>query len=104
MSTTPPQEPEAESVASETRRARLFERAQVNDVPLKTILVTIFAVVVVYFAGKLLFRLRELMLLLLVGGFIALILNPIVNRLEHGDRKSTRLNSSHLGISYAVFC
>src|SRR5258705_4606795 len=24
--------------------------------------------------------------------------------LFHGDRKSTRLNSSHLGISYAVFC
>src|SRR5437899_9333491 len=23
---------------------------------------------------------------------------------ESGDRKSTRLNSSHLGISYAVFC
>src|SRR5436853_6247876 len=23
---------------------------------------------------------------------------------EHQDRKSTRLNSSHLGISYAVFC
>src|ERR1035441_9060787 len=26
--------------------------------------------------------------------------SPFVNR----DRKSTRLNSSHLGISYAVFC
>src|SRR5262245_65280931 len=26
-----------------------------------------------------------------------------VNR-QLGDRKSTRLNSSHLGISYAVFC
>src|SRR5258705_9332770 len=25
-------------------------------------------------------------------------------RRGHGDRKSTRLNSSHLGISYAVFC
>src|SRR5262245_64506721 len=25
-------------------------------------------------------------------------------RLEREDRKSTRLNSSHLGISYAVFC
>src|SRR5205814_8454046 len=25
-------------------------------------------------------------------------------RLEERDRKSTRLNSSHLGISYAVFC
>src|SRR2546426_2293265 len=23
---------------------------------------------------------------------------------QHGDRKSTRLNSSHLVISYAVFC
>src|ERR1039458_10838898 len=27
---------------------------------------------------------------------------PILN--DGGDRKSTRLNSSHLGISYAVFC
>src|SRR5437868_4793866 len=25
-------------------------------------------------------------------------------RLERGDRKSTRLNSSHVSISYAVFC
>src|SRR5437899_9398357 len=25
-------------------------------------------------------------------------------RFPEGDRKSTRLNSSHLGISYAVFC
>src|ERR1039457_1556688 len=25
-------------------------------------------------------------------------------RLSHPDRKSTRLNSSHLAISYAVFC
>src|ERR1035438_10795071 len=25
-------------------------------------------------------------------------------RPKQGDRKSTRLNSSHLGISYAVFC
>src|ERR1035441_9291953 len=27
-----------------------------------------------------------------------------VRRLSRRDRKSTRLNSSHLGISYAVFC
>src|SRR5215831_20725342 len=26
------------------------------------------------------------------------------NNAAHEDRKSTRLNSSHLGISYAVFC
>src|SRR5262245_65023250 len=32
---------------------------------------------------------------------------PIIRdpeRMPHQDRKSTRLNSSHLGISYAVFC
>src|SRR5438045_8285025 len=27
-----------------------------------------------------------------------------IRRARHRDRKSTRLNSSHLGISYAVFC
>src|SRR5262245_64949432 len=26
------------------------------------------------------------------------------SRIQEADRKSTRLNSSHLGISYAVFC
>src|SRR5438045_5816437 len=32
-------------------------------------------------------------------------LRGILVQLFHGaDRKSTRLNSSHLGISYAVFC
>src|SRR5262245_65342307 len=34
-----------------------------------------------------------------LGYWPALILAPIIV-----DRKSTRLNSSHLGISYAVFC
>src|SRR2546428_9343981 len=29
---------------------------------------------------------------------------PPLVRLDHGDRKSTRLNSSHDQISYAVFC
>src|SRR3712207_8469077 len=32
---------------------------------------------------------------------------PVLSRLEEvadGDRKSTRLNSSHANISYAVFC
>src|SRR3712207_7991214 len=29
---------------------------------------------------------------------------PVADDVEHGDRKSTRLNSSHANISYAVFC
>src|SRR5947199_8104773 len=35
------------------------------------------------------------------------LLQPLVVRIDcasSADRKSTRLNSSHLGISYAVFC
>src|SRR5437899_9425578 len=30
--------------------------------------------------------------------------NDEIQKLDDQDRKSTRLNSSHLGISYAVFC
>src|SRR5258705_6823225 len=43
-------------------------------------------------------------------GFPVLVDVPVIGDLmvveDHvgGDRKSTRLNSSHLGISYAVFC
>src|SRR5690625_5879015 len=29
---------------------------------------------------------------------------PNATQKAHGDRKSTRLNSSHVAISYAVFC
>src|SRR5690625_229769 len=36
--------------------------------------------------------------LLLLGGWLGL------HRMYLGDRKSTRLNSSHVAISYAVFC
>src|SRR3712207_8264355 len=32
------------------------------------------------------------------------ILEPVMIMLVGGDRKSTRLNSSHANISYAVFC
>src|SRR5690625_5701439 len=38
---------------------------------------------------------------------VALVLGLILNYLYYnylGDRKSTRLNSSHVAISYAVFC
>ncbi len=67
----------------ETRRERIILRAKLNDVPLLTIITTIMLVVLVYFAGKLLYRLRDILLLMVVGGFIALLLNPIVDWLEH---------------------
>src|SRR5690625_5646160 len=40
---------------------------------------------------------------ILVNPKVNLHITPIV-RFPHLDRKSTRLNSSHVAISYAVFC
>src|SRR5204862_4858350 len=45
-----------------------------------------------------------LSLVLLIGSIGALSLRPWARKMLIGDRKSTRLNSSHVEISYAVFC
>ncbi|HYB15794.1 MAG TPA: AI-2E family transporter [Streptosporangiaceae bacterium] len=66
----------------EGRLARLWKAADVRHVPLRTILVTVAVVAVTYLAGKLIYRLRDIMLLVLVGGFVALLLNPIVVLLQ----------------------
>src|SRR5215204_6863768 len=40
-----------------------------------------------------------------VGNWLTHVLNLVTGRIDRpGDRKSTRLNSSHTVISYAVFC
>jgi len=65
-----------------TRRARLWESAEANHVPLRAILVTVAVVVAAYFAGKLIYRLRDDILLMVVAGFVALILNPLVLALQ----------------------
>jgi predicted PurR-regulated permease PerM len=77
-----PEESDQDEDDFSTRRALIFRRAQESDVPLKTILVTVFTVVAVYLAGMLLFRLRDVLLLMLVGGFVALLLNPLVELLQ----------------------
>src|SRR5690554_7657971 len=40
----------------------------------------------------------------LISGAIPAIINAIAAYAQYRDRKSTRLNSSHVRISYAVFC
>ncbi len=73
---------EDEITSGDSRRARLLRRADASNVPLRTILVTVFTVAGVYLAGLVLYRLRDLLLLMLVGGFLALILNPLVVGLQ----------------------
>ena len=60
------------------RLARLFEAADRRHVPLRTILVTAGVVVAIYVAGKLLYLLRNVVVLMLVAGFVAMLLAPAV--------------------------
>ena len=61
-----------------TRRARLWHAAETRNIPLRAILATVAVVVLVYLAAQLVDRLRGVLLLLVVSGFIALLLNPLV--------------------------
>ncbi|HYK29350.1 MAG TPA: AI-2E family transporter [Streptosporangiaceae bacterium] len=65
-----------------TRRARLWLAAEARKVPLQAILTTVAVVVLVFLAGKVVDRLRGVLLLLVVAGFIALLLNPLVVLLQ----------------------
>ena len=55
--------------------------------PLQAILVTVAVVVLVYLSGKIIDRLRGVILLLVVAGFIALLLNPLVIALQRWVRR-----------------
>src|SRR5579863_10224882 len=55
---------------SEAGRDRVQRSLSWNQVPLGTIVVTV-GVVVVYLAGKVLYRLRDIVLVMIVAGFIA---------------------------------
>ena len=64
------------------RRARILRAAQAKQIPLPTILVTLSLASAFYLAGKVLYRLRDVVLLMMVGGFLALVLNPAVAALQ----------------------
>jgi predicted PurR-regulated permease PerM len=71
----------------QTRRARLWRAAEVRRIPLRAILVTVAVVVLTYLAGKIVDRLRGVILLLVVAGFVALLLNPLVISLQRWLRR-----------------
>src|SRR5262249_19907820 len=74
----PPADPVSTVPDPPTRVERVRARAAARGVPLAAILVTVGVVVLTYAAGKLAYRLRDVILIMVVGGFIALILNPFV--------------------------
>jgi predicted PurR-regulated permease PerM len=75
-------------LTAEARLARLWRAADIRHVPLRTIIVTVVVVVITYLAGKLIYRLRDVVLLIVVAGFVAILLNPLVVFLQkHGLRR-----------------
>ncbi len=68
----------APTATAPTRRARLRAAAAARGVPLATIIAAVAVVALTYLAAKLAYRLRDVILLIVVAGFIALVLNPLV--------------------------
>jgi predicted PurR-regulated permease PerM len=64
------------------RLARLWKAADARKIPLRTIVVTVAVVAGAYLAAKLIYRLRDILLLIVVAGFLALLLNPLVVLLQ----------------------
>ncbi len=62
----------------ESRRSRLIEAAATRGIPLATILTTVAVVAAAYLLGLLVYKLRTILLLVVVAGFISLLLNPVV--------------------------
>ena len=61
---------------------RLRDAADRRGVPLATILVSVAVVALTYLAGKLAYRIRDVLLMIAVAGFVCLILNPLVVALQ----------------------
>ncbi|HUB22644.1 MAG TPA: AI-2E family transporter [Streptosporangiaceae bacterium] len=64
------------------RLARLWKYADMRNIPLRTIVVTVAVVALTYLTGQLIYRLRTITLLIVVAGFVALLLNPVVVLLQ----------------------
>ena len=70
------------SAPPRTRRDRLWAAAESRGVPLRAILTAAAVVVLVYVAAKLVYRLRDIILLIVMASFIAVLLNPLVVALQ----------------------
>jgi predicted PurR-regulated permease PerM len=62
----------------DTRRERLWTAAESKGIPLRAILASVGVVVLVFVAAKIIYRLREVLLIIVVAGFVSIILNPLV--------------------------
>ena len=81
-STAPPTSATPAAASAPARPGRLRAAAARRGVPLATILTTVAVVVLTYLAGKLAYRIRDVLMMIAVAGFLTLILNPLVVALQ----------------------
>jgi predicted PurR-regulated permease PerM len=74
-------------IAALSRRTRLSRVAQARRIPLAAILATVAIVVGVYLLGRLAYVIRDPLLLMVIAGFLALVLNPFVLLLQRHLRR-----------------
>ncbi len=89
METAAPEagEPGVDEPRPPSRYERLRSTAAARGIPLPAILTTCGVVVAIYLAGKLAYRMRDVLLMILVAGFIAVILNPMVVYVQRRVRR-----------------
>ena len=66
-----------------TRADKFWAGADAKGIPLRAIIATVAVAAVAYLAGKLVYRLRDVLLLILLAGFLATLLDPLVAGLQH---------------------
>jgi predicted PurR-regulated permease PerM len=71
---------------AQTRRERLFDRAEAKRVPLRAILTIDGVIIATIVLVMIVLKLRETILLVIIAGFLALILNPPVVLLQRKAR------------------
>jgi predicted PurR-regulated permease PerM len=78
----------ANNTTVRARHGRLRDAAAKRGVPLATILVTVAVVVLTYLAGKLAYRIRDVLLMIAVATFVSLLLNSLVVTLQRRGIRS----------------
>jgi predicted PurR-regulated permease PerM len=92
ISETPSERLDREVGPDAPRRDRLFAAASAKGVPLRTILTVDAVVIATWVAYRLIGRLREVILWILIAAFIALVLNPPINYLQrHKFRRGSAI-------------
>jgi len=96
-------EPGADKPRPSSRHERLRSAAAERGIPLGTILTTCGIVVAIYLAGKLAYRMRDILLMILVAGFVAVILNPMVGYVQRRVRRRGWAVTVVIGWAVLVF-